>query len=79
MANLKVKEVSNLVNIEVGDLIITNNIERLIIQGEGKFHAICPKNMIICCSFNTLRDVAECYCTNPHRIIKAKNLTLMEE
>ena len=79
MANLKVKEVGNLVNIEVGDLIITNNIERLIIQGGGKFHAICPKNMLICCSFNTLRYVAECYCTNPHRIIKAKNLTLVEE
>lgn len=79
MANLKVKEVGNLANIEVGDLIITNNIERLIIKGEYKFYGVCPKNMIISGSFNTLRDVAECYCIKPYRIIKAKNLTLVEE
>lgn len=79
MANLKVKEVGNIVNIEVGDLIISDNFERLIILGHGKFHAVCPETMVICASFDTLKGVAECYCINPHRIIKAKNLTLMEE
>lgn len=79
MANLKIKEVDNLGNIEVGDLIITNNSERLIILGLGKYHAVCPETMLICASFDSLKGVAECYCTNPHRIIKAKNLTLVEE
>lgn len=79
MANLKIKEEGSFVNVEIGDLIITNKVERLIIQGKAEIYAICPKDMIICGSFNTLRAVADCYCTNPHRIIKAKNLTLMEE
>lgn len=79
MANLKIKEDGSFVNVEIGDLIITNKIERLIIQGKDEIYAICPKDMIICGSFITLRDVAEFYCTKPHRIIKAKNLTLMEE
>lgn len=79
MANLKVKEVGNFANIEVGDLIITNRGERLIIQGHGEFYAVCPKDMKICARFDTLRAVAECYCINTHRIIKAKNLTLVEE
>lgn len=79
MANLKIKEDGNFANIEVGDLIIINIGERLIIQGHDEFYAVCPKDMKICGRFDTLKAVSEFYCINPHRIIKAKNLTLMEE
>lgn len=79
MANLRVKEVGNAPNVEVGDMVITKNIERLIIKRGDKYLAVCPTDMVAYGEFSSLESLRQCYCSDSYRIIKAKSLTIVEE
>lgn len=77
MANLKLKERET--TLEVGDMITTDNISRIIIQGHNKFYTVDPKDMIIRGTFDTLEDIEKLYLYKPFKIIKAENLIIVEE
>ena len=79
MANLRVKEVGNAPNVEVGDMIITKKIERLIIKRGDKYLAVSPTDMEAYGEFSSLELLRQCYCCDSYRIIKAKSLTIVEE
>lgn len=80
MAKLKLKETAES-NLEVGDLIISEKYgERLIISLNGRtYYGVDVESMEICGTFYSIEEAISTYCYGDYRIIKAKNLTLMEE